>query len=120
MIATITADGPRLGVRALCEALPVPRATYYRHRYPRYGPMPRRARPPRALALVERAQVLARLRRLVTAVHTECGGGSGHAPSHLPVQRRRRSANTVYPQSSPCEIPGIRVSQTIHPKPTAA
>ena len=61
MIATITTDGPRLGVRALCEALPVPRATYYRHRYPRYGPRPRRARPPRALAPVEQQQVLAQL-----------------------------------------------------------
>ena len=61
MIATITTDGPRLGVRALCEALPVPRATYYRHRYPRYGPMPRRARPSRALARVEQEHVLTRL-----------------------------------------------------------
>ncbi len=61
MIATIAAEGPRLGVRALCEALPLPRATFYRHRFPRYGPWPRRARPPRALAPVERAQVLAQL-----------------------------------------------------------
>jgi putative transposase len=61
MIATITVDGPTLGVRALCEALPFPRATYYRHRHPRYGPSPRRTRPARALALVEQQQVLARL-----------------------------------------------------------
>ena len=61
MIATIAAEGPRLGVRALCEALPVPRATFYRHRFPRYGPMPRRARPPRALAREEQQHALAQL-----------------------------------------------------------
>ncbi len=61
MIATIVAEGPRLGVRALCEALPVPRATFYRHRFPRYGPWPRRARPPRALTPGEQQHVLAQL-----------------------------------------------------------
>ena len=61
MIATIAAEGPRLGGRALCAALPVPRATFYRHRFPRYGPWPRRARPPRALAPGEQQHVLAQL-----------------------------------------------------------
>ena len=61
MIATIAAEGPRLGVRALCEALPLPRATFYRHRFPRYGPWPRRARPPRALAPGEQQHILAQL-----------------------------------------------------------
>ena len=61
MIATITADGPRLGVRALCAALPFPRATYYRHRHPREAPVPRRPASPRALAPAEQAQVLALL-----------------------------------------------------------
>ena len=59
MIATITTEGPTLGVRALCEALPFPRATYYRHRSPRPGWIPRRTRPARALAPAEQQQILA-------------------------------------------------------------
>ncbi len=59
MIATIATEGPTLGVRALCEALPFPRATYYRHRSPRREWTPRRPRPARALAAAEQHQVLA-------------------------------------------------------------
>jgi len=60
-MATITTEAPALGIRALCDALAVPRATYYRHR--RLGPAPARRRPPpgRALAASEREAVLARL-----------------------------------------------------------
>jgi len=61
MIATITADGPTLGVRALGDALPFPRATYDRHRHPRAAPVPHRGPPPRALAPAEQQQVLALL-----------------------------------------------------------
>jgi putative transposase len=76
MIATIAAEGPRLGVRALCEALPLPRATFYRHRFPRYGPWPRRARPPRALAPEEQQHVLAQLH---TPRFADCAPGQVYA-----------------------------------------
>lgn len=59
MIATLTARGPALGIRALCTALPYPRATYYRHRHPREERVPRRGRPARALTPSEQARVLA-------------------------------------------------------------
>lgn len=61
MITTIAAAGPTVGVRALCAALSVSRATFYRRRWPQYGPRPRRAPPPRTLAPVERQAILARL-----------------------------------------------------------
>ena len=55
---TVTELGPRLGVRPLCDALGVPRATYYRQRHPRVlGPTPRRP-VPRALVPIERTRVL--------------------------------------------------------------
>ena len=59
MIATITARGPVLGIRALCTALPYPRATYYRHRHPCGERVPRRPRPARALTPSEQHRVLA-------------------------------------------------------------
>ena len=61
MIATITARGSTLGVRALSVALCCPRATYYRQRTPRAPARPRRARPARALSRAEQAQVVATL-----------------------------------------------------------
>ena len=55
---TVTALGPTLGVRALCAALGLAPATYYRRRRPGpLGPAPQR-RVPRALAPAERAQLL--------------------------------------------------------------
>jgi putative transposase len=59
MIATITARGPALGIRALCAALPYPRATYYRHRHPREERVSRRPRPARALTPSEQHRILA-------------------------------------------------------------
>jgi putative transposase len=56
-MATVTALGPRLGIAPTCEALGVPRATYFRRRWPPGSP-PRRGRPPRALSTDERATVL--------------------------------------------------------------
>lgn len=59
MIATITAHGPALGIRALCTALPFARATYYRHRHPSRRRVPHRARSARALTPGERDRILA-------------------------------------------------------------
>ncbi|UCF41630.1 MAG: IS3 family transposase [Gemmatimonadota bacterium] len=56
-MATVAAIGPRLGVAATCEALGVPRASYYRHRRPRAEPAERRP-PPRLLSEEERQEVL--------------------------------------------------------------
>jgi len=47
----------RVGVRAACTALAVPRPTYYRHRQPQRAPQPR-ARPPLALSAPEEQAVL--------------------------------------------------------------
>jgi putative transposase len=57
-MATVTALGPQLGIAPTCAALGVPRATYYRHRWPRSAPRPPR-RSPRALPAHEQAAVLA-------------------------------------------------------------
>jgi putative transposase len=55
---TVTALGPRLGVRPLCAALGLAPATYYRRRQPvALGPA-RRRHVPRALASAERTRVL--------------------------------------------------------------
>jgi putative transposase len=56
VIATVTDLGPRLGITPTCAALGVPRATYYRRRWPQCT-SPRR-QPPRALSAGERAVVL--------------------------------------------------------------
>jgi putative transposase len=56
-VTTVTAGAERLGVKATCEALGLPRATYYRARAPRFGPR-RRPLPPRRLSDAERGQVL--------------------------------------------------------------
>ena len=48
--------GPRLGVAPTCQALGLPRATYYRSRRPKPEPKPRSS--PRALGPQERAAVL--------------------------------------------------------------
>jgi putative transposase len=60
-MAVITEHSPTLGVAPVCEALAVPRASYYRWQQPRVEaetPKPRR-RVPRALPPEERQQVLA-------------------------------------------------------------
>jgi putative transposase len=49
---------PELGVKAMCAALGVDRATYYRHRAPFHGPKPRRPSPPRRLDDDERQTLL--------------------------------------------------------------
>lgn len=49
---------PTLGASLTCAAFGIPRATYYRHRAPVYGPRPRRPSPPRKLPASERQQVL--------------------------------------------------------------
>lgn len=49
-----------LGVAPVCQALGLPRATYYRRAWPKHGPA-RRSRSPRALAPEQRAEVLAAL-----------------------------------------------------------
>lgn len=56
----MTALAPTVGVRRACEALGVPRASYYRSRSPRPTPRPR-PRPARALSNQERQRVLAEL-----------------------------------------------------------
>jgi putative transposase len=57
-MATVTELGPRLGVRALCNALGMAPATYYRQRRPLVlGPRPRRSSV-RALVPAERQRVL--------------------------------------------------------------
>jgi putative transposase len=53
---TIALHGPRLGVADLCDALAVPRATYYRRLSP--PPVTARPTPPRALSSEEQKQVL--------------------------------------------------------------
>ena len=50
----------RVGVRAACTALAVPRPTYYRHRHPARAAPPR-PRPPLALSAAEEQRVLAAL-----------------------------------------------------------
>lgn len=62
-MAIVTEHSATLGVAPVCEALAVPRATYYRWQQPpadAEGPKPRR-RVPRALPPAERQQVLALL-----------------------------------------------------------
>jgi len=56
-MATVTDLAPRLGVRALCAALGVAPASYYRQRRPAVARSPR-PQPPRALAPAERQHVL--------------------------------------------------------------
>ena len=52
-----------VGVAPACDALSIPRASFYRHRRRKAPPPPSSPRPtpPRALALPEREQVLAEL-----------------------------------------------------------
>ncbi len=50
--------GAELGVAPTCSAIGLARATYYRRRFPTYGPRRRRTPPPRKLPPVERQQVL--------------------------------------------------------------
>lgn len=61
MIDAVVAAAPELGVQATCDAFGVPRATYYRHRAPMYGPKQKRPSPLRRLPAGERAVVLATL-----------------------------------------------------------
>ena len=60
MIAQITEAAPRLGIAAACEALGVPRASYYRDVRPTYEPR-RAPATPRRLLDAERTEVLALL-----------------------------------------------------------
>ncbi len=57
-MATVTATADQLGISAACDALSVSRATFYRWRWPRHGPKPRRSSH-RALSTDERAVALA-------------------------------------------------------------
>ncbi len=57
-MATVTQIGPRLGIAPTCAALGLPRATYYRRRWPPRAAPPRRPSP-RALSPGERGAVLA-------------------------------------------------------------
>jgi putative transposase len=57
MMDTVTAHAPTSGIRAVCAALGVPRATYYRKLRPWHGP--RRSTSARALSASEREAVLA-------------------------------------------------------------
>lgn len=54
----VEAAAAELGVEAACEAVGLPKATYYRRRWPRFGPRKPRAQA-RALSTSERADVLA-------------------------------------------------------------
>src|SRR5438445_1539059 len=57
LMQTVTEVGPRLGIAPTCQALALPRATFYRRRRPQSAP--RRRHPvPRALSAAERAAVL--------------------------------------------------------------
>ncbi len=57
MIAAAEGLAPEIGLKPICEALDLPRATVYRHRRPRPKPAPR-TKPERALSVVERQVVL--------------------------------------------------------------
>jgi putative transposase len=59
-MATVTDIGPHLGIAPTCEALGLPRATYYRRRQPPRARSPRRPSP-RALRAEEQTAVLALL-----------------------------------------------------------
>ena len=48
---------PQYGVKGCCQALGVPRSSYYRKRTPIYGPRPKRSHP-RALSIPEKQMVL--------------------------------------------------------------
>ena len=60
-MSTVKEFGARLGIAAVCDALALPRATFYRHAAPRLGPPRPRPAPARALQADERAAVLAAL-----------------------------------------------------------
>ena len=55
---TIAEMGPRLGVAPMCEAMSLPRSTYYRHKRPLPKRTVRRPTPTRALSSEERREVL--------------------------------------------------------------
>jgi putative transposase len=57
MIAAAESLAPEVGLKPICEALDLPRATVYRHRQPRPQPAPR-PKPERALSDLERQAVL--------------------------------------------------------------
>lgn len=59
MMDLIREQGPRIGIAPTCAALEFARATYYRHRRPRFGPPRPRPAPPRALSNGDRQAVLA-------------------------------------------------------------
>jgi putative transposase len=57
-MAAVLEAAPVLGVVATCIAFGIARATYYRQRFPAFGPPRRRPSPPRRLDSVERQMVL--------------------------------------------------------------
>ena len=57
MMAIVKEAGPELGIVAVCAALGLARATYYRQLRPAHGPSPKKASP-RALPANERLAVL--------------------------------------------------------------
>src|SRR5258706_3514980 len=72
LVATVTDVGSRLGIAPTCAALGLPRATYYRRRWPQSA-LPRRRVSSRALSDAERAAALAVLheRRFVDLAPAE-------------------------------------------------
>lgn len=56
-MTTVAEHGPRLGIAPTCNAIGLPRATYYRHRHPSSKPRKRGAQP-RALSAEARQEVL--------------------------------------------------------------
>lgn len=55
----VTETGSRIGVASACQALGLPRATYYRQLHPKPSKVPVRRPSPRALPPEERQQILA-------------------------------------------------------------
>ena len=83
----VVAAIPELGLAPACEALCVPRASFYRWKAPVHGPHPRR-RSPRALTPEERAKVLDTL----------------HEPRFADQAPREVAATMMYEQERLCSV----------------